>query len=147
MCIRDSGVVIDEDFQRQFLDQETESPEQKMEAIEKVISKVASRLSPSIIRAIKSSEEKTSRIEIDINGIKSFREYTSFESFLKEKVEGVKSVRQKRARAGSLTVLVEFSGDEDDFLRMVSQSKSLPLPIRISRTDDNRIVFNVEQLQ
>ncbi|MBW2301237.1 MAG: hypothetical protein JRF46_13290 [Deltaproteobacteria bacterium] len=142
-----NGVVIDEDFQRQFLDQETESPEQKMEAIEKVISKVASRLSPSIIRAIKSSEEKTSRIEIDINGIKSFREYRSFESFLKEQVEGVKSVRQKRARAGSLTVLVEFSGDEDDFLRMVSQSKSLPLPIRISRADDNRIVFNVEQLQ
>lgn len=132
--------VIDQADQGKMVDQ---SSEDVIQTMERVIDKVASTLSPSILRSISTLEAKLSRLEITLKGLGSFKEFRMLRDFLEGDVEGVKSVRQTSVKGNIISIAVEFSGDEDVFLEKVLQHEKLPFPVDVIKTEEGETVFNI----
>ncbi|MGD2126887.1 MAG: hypothetical protein PVG99_12455 [Desulfobacteraceae bacterium] len=139
----DRAFMIEQDYQIESLDQGAGRSEQIMQSMERAMNRIASRLSPLIIRAIRAPEVKTSRLEIVLKGLRSFRDFRMLRDFLERDVEGVESVRQTRVRGNIISIMVEFSGDEDKFLDIVLRHENLPFQVDAIKTDEGEIVFNI----
>jgi hypothetical protein len=118
--------------------------ENTMQALEKAIRRLATRIGPTVIQAIGTQEKETSRFEIVITGLNNFRQLGELKSFLTKNVRGVNSVMQTRVSGRSIYVMVNYSGTEAEFLEDVSAHKKLPFDIDILKTEDEEIVFSVK---
>lgn len=113
------------------------------ESLTKAINKVVAGLSPQISRGLNSTGWSTSRFEVSLEGLKSFREFRAFKNFLEQKVAGVNSVTQTRIKGKILTVLVEFSGKEERFLEMITRNEHLPFQTEARKTDTGEIILRI----
>jgi len=132
--------IIDQADQTGLVD---ESSEGVVQTMQRVIDEIASNLSPSILRALSALEAKVSRLEIAIKGLKSFRDFRTLRDFLEREVEGVKSVRQTKVKGNMISIMVEYSGDEDAFLEKVLRHEKLPFPVDVIKTEEGETVFNI----
>jgi hypothetical protein len=132
--------VIDQADQGGMVDQ---SSEDVIRTMERVIDRIATILSPSILRSIGTLEAKMSRLEITLKGLRSFKDFRMLRDFLERDVEGVKSVRQTSVKGNIISIAVEFSGDEDVFLEQVLQHEKLPFPVDVIKTEEGETVFNI----
>jgi hypothetical protein len=114
--------------------------EQIVESIEMAVNNVASRLSPEIMMAIELPEAKITQLALRLKGLRSFRQYRDFKDFLEKNVPGVKSVRQTRVKGNSMSVAVEFLGDEEKFLNRVSNHENLPFKADLAKTEEGEIL-------
>jgi hypothetical protein len=110
---------------------------------QRVIEEVASTLGPAILRALSTLEAKTSRLEIALKGLKSFKDFRILRDFLEREVEGVKSVRQTKVKGNMISIRVEYAGDEDAFLEKVLRHERLPFPMEVIRSEEGETVFNI----
>lgn len=113
------------------------------ESLTKAINKVVAGLSPQISRGLNSTGWSTSRFEVSLEGLKSFREFRAYKNFLEQEVAGVNSVTQTRIKGKILTVLVEFSGKEERFLEMITRNEHLPFQTEARKTDTGEIILRI----
>jgi ribosomal protein S13 len=137
------GLTVLQEMETDSLDDEIQTEEKTQEVTERIITKVVSRVSPAIVRAMEVMESSTKRLEITLKGLKSFKEFTAFRNFLEKDVRGVKAVQQTRVQGNAMSVLVEFSGEEDAFLDMVTRHEKLPFPLEVGGKQEGEIIFNI----
>jgi len=113
------------------------------ERVTKAISKVVAGLTPQVSRGLHSTGRSTSRFEVSLEGLKSFKEFRAFKNFLEQEVAGVNSVTQTRIRGKILTVLIEFSGKEARFWEMVTRDGGLPFQTEAQKTDTGEIILRI----
>jgi len=137
------GSVIDLVRQNVRIDPGPDSTKSSMQAIEKAISAIAARFTPAIIRAIQTREVRVTQVGITLKGLRSFKEFSDFKDFLEKEIQGVTSVRQTRVRAHAMSISVEFSGSEEEFLDQVIRHPSLPLKADVNKTEGGELIFNI----
>ena len=136
----ENSIMIGQDMHSERMGEGPGDMAQMVETIEMAVNKVASRLSPEIMTAIELPEAKITRLGLTLRGLRSFRQYREFKDFLETKVPGVKSVRQTRVKGNSMSVAVEFLGDEEIFLNRVSNHENLPFKAELTRTEEGGIL-------
>ena len=90
--------------------------------------------------AIELPETETAQLSLTLKGLRSFRQFREFKDFLEKKVPGVKSVRQTRLRGNSVSLAVEYLGDEEKFVERVSNHEKLPFKGDWAKTEEGKIV-------
>jgi len=137
----DKGVLIYQDSQTERIDKSPDRTGQIMKALERAIKKLATRMTPLIISAFQVREVQFNQLEIALKGVTNFKQFREFKEFLIKDIKGVKSVRQTRVKANSMSILIEFSGDKEKFLGMVSEHENFPFEADISTTEEGEIIF------
>jgi hypothetical protein len=134
------SIMIGRDRQSERMADGAGEMEQMVKTIEIAVNNLASRLTPEIMTAIELPETETAQLSLTLKGLRSFRQFGEFKDFLEKKVPGVKSVRQTRLRGNSVSVAVEFLGDEKKFVERVSNHEKLPFKADWAMTEEGKIV-------
>ena len=134
------SIMIGRDMQSERMADGAGDMERIVETIEIAVNNVASRLTPEIMTAIELPETETAQLSLTLKGLRSFRQFREFKDFLEKKVPGVKSVRQTRLRGNSVSLAVEFLGDEEKFVERVSGHEKLPFKADWAKTEEGKIV-------
>jgi uncharacterized membrane protein len=71
------------------------------------------------------------------------REPRQIQNFLRKDIAGVKSVRQSRITGQAIFLVVEFAGDEDKLLEMVSNHEKKPIRTDVSKSEEGKIIINL----
>lgn len=108
---------------------------------------IALRLGSEIRRAVESSEIRTSRIEIIVRGLRSYRDLKTVKDALEKDVEGVNSVTQSSLGGDFVRLVVDFSGSRQDLLNRVSGRDTLPFVQDADSKEGEPLVFRVRQMQ
>lgn len=136
----ENGIMIARDMQTESMEEGGAGIEQVVRTIERAVGHVAGRLSPEIMMAIERPQAKTTQLLLTLKGLRSFKDFAAFKDFLEKRVAGVKSVKQTRVKGDSVSVSVEYLGDEERFLDSVSKHESLPFRADLEKTEEGEIL-------
>ncbi len=138
------GVQICQDVQVEKIEKGLEANAQIIETLERLVDRLAERLTPTIIKAVMYDHEKIHQFEITLKGLASLKQFRIFRDFLRRDVIGVKSMRQTRVRKNSISIAVEFQGDRNRFLDRVLNHENLPFPLNVVQTKEGEILLRIE---
>ena len=140
----ETNKLIDQDLQIEQVDKENTDIDNTMTTLERAINNIANRLSPAIIKYIEGNEEEVNTLEIELRGLRNFKQLRTFENFLKEDIKGVKSVIESRIKGPSITVAVEFSGDKKTFLGKVKRHEKFPFIAELDETENDEVIIKIK---
>ena len=112
-------------------------------ALETAARGVAARLCPSIRKAMESGETAPSQIEILVKGLRSYKDLKRVKEALENEVEGVRSVKQAKMSGDSVGLLVDFSGQKEEFLSRISGRENLPFLKDDSPSEEEAIILRM----
>lgn len=133
-----SRMVIGQDSQSEIA-----SDEGIARVMERAARSIALRLGPAIRKAVESREIKTSRIEIMVRGLRSYRELKIIKEALEREVEGVNSVTQSSLGGDFVRLMVDFSGSRQEFVDRLSERQTLPFAKDAESKEDEPLIFRV----
>lgn len=113
-------------------------------AVEKAARILAARLCPSIRRAIEVEEVKTNQIEVVVKGLRNFRDLKGVKEFLEKEIRGVRSVRQTKLGRDFVGLMVEFSGDKQEFLNLISGQAGVPFVREEGQSEQDPLTFRMK---
>ena len=122
-------------------DQEGENPVHV--ALEKAINRIASGVVPKVMEAFEIAEASKTLMVLTLQGLSSYKQFREFEIFLKNDITGVKSVKKRRIKGNSITVAVEFSGDQDQFLEYILSHENFPFLADVEKGDEGEIMMQI----
>jgi hypothetical protein len=140
------GLLISQATEIERTEASPQNKEQIMGSVEKAINKIAVKMIPPIVKAMEPQEERPQQMEITLKGLKNFQQFRAYRDFLKKEIPGVKSVRQTRIRGDAMSILVEFTGDRDEFLDKLSKPENLPFEVEMELTDTGEIVVKIQEI-
>ncbi|MFZ0448267.1 MAG: hypothetical protein WAL98_03415 [Desulfatiglandaceae bacterium] len=111
--------------------------------LERVARTLVGRLRPSIVQVMSEKPADIHVFQVQLKGLRNFREYRKFREFLTKEVPGVQSVKQSRIEGGIVTIRVAFLGEREKFLGRILNREGLPLRIGLEKSQDNEIVLSV----
>jgi hypothetical protein len=91
-----------------------------------------------------SGKDGKNTVMITLNGLRSYKLYKMFRDFLLNEIKGVKSVKQVRVRANTMSLAVEFEGERNELLDRVLGHEKLPFTISMEQTFGGDVILNVE---
>jgi hypothetical protein len=141
----EDGSLIDWGMEVEKMEEFSVDVDRVAETIETLVSNVASRLSPAISSAIHSREAKKNQLELILQGVTHFRQFRMFKDFLENYVSGVESVNQTRVKENAMFISVEFFGDEERFLDMISTQEGLPFTTDVRKTEEGEIYVLIRE--
>ncbi len=112
-------------------------------AMARAVGRAAAEMSPGILGSRQSAEKKYNAFPVVIMGIKNFRQYKAFRDFLSRGIPGVISVQQKKIRGNTLFLSVEYDGDSDGLIDMISNHADRPFPLDIMKNEEGQILINI----
>ncbi len=136
-------IVISEDFQKERINQYDNGKEQVTDTLARAINTIVTRLSPAIISSFEKTG-KVSLIDVELRGISSLDQLTDFSDFLKNDIDGVKAVVEKRIKANSVNLTVEFSGDETTFFYRVKDHEGFPFIRGLNQKDGGGLIIELQ---
>lgn len=113
------------------------------DGLEALAAKSAETLIPCIARAMAPREQGTGRVEIVMEGLKSFNQLREFKRFLTSELDDVKSVVETRLKYRSVTLAVVFSGDQKALLRQILGREIASLSFDLVQAEEDKIVLKV----
>jgi len=141
-----NGLLINQATEIERDEADPENREQIIAGVEKAINRIAVKMIPPIIKAMEPPEESPQQLEIVLKGLRNFQQFRAYRDFLKKEIQGVKSVRQTRIRGDTMTLLVEFTGDRDEFLDKASTHENLPFDVELIITEEGEIVIKIQEI-
>jgi len=136
-------IIINEDFQKEEINQYDNDREQVMDTLARAINTIVTRLSPAIISSFEKADE-VSLIDVELRGIRSLDQLIDFSSFLKKDIDGVKEVVEKRIKANSVNLTVEFLGDEATFFDSVKGHEGFPFIRGLKQKDGGGLIIELQ---
>jgi hypothetical protein len=121
------NTIIGEDSQIESVHRYNSDREQIMDTLTRAVNSIANRLTPAIIESFEEAEQEINLIEVELRGLRNFRQLNAFIEFLKGDIEGVKSVIQTSVKRNLINLSVEFSGERDTFFNRVKSHKRFPV--------------------
>ncbi len=137
------GIQICQGMDSEPIVKRTEGKEGLIEALEIIANRLAERLTPSIIRIAASDIETVRHLDVTLEGLSGYRDFSAFKNFLIKGVKGVKSVTQTRMRRNSISIVVDFQGGRDLFLDRVLNNRGLPFSVDLNETESGGILLIV----
>ena len=139
------GVLISQAIAFEQIEKGPDGRPQTTEAIERLINRLALRLTSAIIRFSASDRGRVRHLEVTLKGLSSYKQFRVFRDFLRRDVPGVTSVRQTRVRKDSISIAVEFRGDRNTFVNSVLNHENLPLLLKLDQGEEEVILFRVAE--
>jgi hypothetical protein len=140
----DKGDLIFQGMHIQPVEEDSKGDRQTNEALEILVNDLVSKLTPAIIKAAGPGHGTTQTLEITLTGLESYRQFMDFRGFLEKNVNGVKSVKQTRVRKDSISIEVQFKGDENTFMSRVMNHANLPFLLNHRITEEGKILIEVK---
>ncbi len=134
-----NGSLINWDRQIEEMEETSAEVDQVEETIGNLVSDMAAHLSPKIWNTMQFQDATLCRIGLALQGLRSFSQLRAFKGFLENDISGVKSVKQTRVRDDTVFISVEFFGDEQRLIDMISTQTSLPFMTDVKRTEEGEI--------
>jgi hypothetical protein len=134
--------IIDQDSQSEIVGTGADGGVNR--AVEKAVRSLAARLCPSIRRTIEVEEVKTNQIEVVVKGLRSFRDLKGAKEFLEKEIRGVRSVRQTKLGRDFVGLMVEFSGDKQEFLNLISGQAGAPFVREEGHSEQDPLTFRMK---
>jgi hypothetical protein len=141
----ENGSLIDWGMEVEKMEETPADVDQVVETIERLVNNVAAQLSPRISSAIQTKEATLKQLELVLQGVRNFRQFRVFKDFLENGIPGVESVKQTRIRDNDMSISVEFFGDENRFLDMISTQESLSFSTDVKKTEEGKIHVVIRQ--
>ncbi len=117
--------------------------EQIMDTLTRAVNGIANRLSPAIIESFGETEREVNLIEVELRGLRSFRQLDAFIKFLRGDIDGVKSVIQTGVRRDLINLMVEFSGEKDIFFSRVKGHERFPAFADFRQKEEGGFVIEI----
>jgi len=136
-------IIINEDFQKERINQYGNEREQATDALARAINTIVTRLSPAIISSFEKTDEVI-MIDVELRGIRSLDQLMDFSNFIKKDIDGVKAVVEKRIKANSIDLTIEYSGDEDTFFDRVKDHKGFPFISGINQKEGGGLIIELQ---
>jgi hypothetical protein len=133
--------IIDQDSQTEIVETGADGVNR---AVEKAVRSLAARLCPAIRKAIEIEEVKTNQIEVVVKGLRSFRDLKGVKEFLEKEIRGVRSVRQTKLGKDFVGLMVEFSGDRQEFLNLISGQAGVPFVREEGKPEEDPLTFRMK---
>jgi len=138
-----SGLGLAQGSQTVYLEEKVREIEELIGAIERAVDGVATDLVPAMMGEAEAEKPTPRELEVALKGFGSFRQVREVMEFLKRDIKGVESVKQTRIRGNYIILSVQFLGEEDSFLEMVSKNKNLSFDMNVERTVEGPILFSI----
>jgi len=126
------------------MEDEDGSSGQKIEPLDKAVTKITMRVAPEIIKAFETETQGLQIFEVKLTGLQSFAQFMAFSDFLKQEIDGVQTVMQTRIKGNAMTVQVEFEGKKDKFFKEISEHDAFPFSAAVQNTEEGEILINIE---
>jgi hypothetical protein len=139
-----TGTFVGQVSQLEPVGEGPEGVEPLIETLNRLVSGLAGRLGPAIIRAVSSEPSRVRRLEITLNNLTSYQQIRIFRDFLKKDVTGVQSVEQNRMKRNTVSMGVEFEGDPERFLDRVLNHENLPFPLTLRKIQEDEIWLDLQ---
>ncbi len=136
-----TSTILGREGRIERIDDGSLDPGREEDPVTKAISEAVDGLIPLIFKNIRSTGREISRFEITLEGLKSLRQFREFKEFLQNEIPGVQAVTQTRIKGQSLTVMIDFTGDKEHFLDMVSGHERLPFHAGMTKSEADEILF------
>jgi hypothetical protein len=136
----DRTVILDQVSQSETV---ADGSEGLNRALETAARSVAARLCPSLRRAMESGETASSQIEILVKGLRNYRDLKRVKEALENEIEGVRSVKQAKVSGDSVGLIVDFSGQKEEFLSKISGRDNLPFLKDDSTSEEEAIILRL----
>jgi hypothetical protein len=137
-------IVIGEDSQIESVHRYDSDREQIMDALTRAVNSIANRLTPAIIESFEETEQEINLIEVELRGLRDFRQLNAFVEFLKADIEGVKSVIQTSVRRDLINLSVVFSGKRDTFFNRVKSHERFPVFADFRQKEEGVFVIEIK---
>ena len=138
-----TSTVLGRESRIERIDGGSSDPGRENDPVTRAISKAVAELSPLIFENFESTDREISQFEMTLEGLKSLGQFREFKAFLQNEIPGVKAVTQTRIKGKSLTVRIDFSGEKEHFLDMVSGYERLPFQAEMTTSEAGEILFNI----
>ena len=122
----------------------TYADERYMNTLEEAVNSLVIQLSPAMISSFEKVEEEINLFEIEVTGLKSFEQYGILYDFIEGEIIGVKSVIPRRIKRDSITIMIEFSGNQDSFLTKLKGNPGFPFRAEINKSEEGNLVFKIK---
>lgn len=119
----------------------SEGADELRRAMDKAIREIVLSMGPLIRKAVESGETASSRIEMVVKGLRSFRELRRIMDAFEKEVPGVQSVRQTRVAGDSVGLMVNFSGTREEFLQQIAGRETLPFVTEDGVLEDEILIL------
>jgi hypothetical protein len=115
--------------------------EQPMESLVRLLDRLSAECFPDLLRAAAGPQSRETTLEVTLAGLERFKQVKLFRDFLKDAVQGVKSVRQSRIRPGSVSFEVQYQGDSREFVDRVLNHNRPPFGLELEEMEGGKIRF------
>lgn len=103
-----------------------ESDDKLIETLKIIVDQLATRMSASVVQIKPTDPGRTQDLNITLENLSSPKQVTLFMNFVKNQVEGVKSVKQTRMAGSSVSMRIEFQGNKNSLLDQILNNNALP---------------------
>jgi len=138
-----AGGVMAEATRTEILGEAAAGPKAIQEAMDRAIGGAAADLGPGIIHRRQMAEKNVNAFALVLMGIKNFKQYRTFRDFLGKDIPGVRSVQQKKIKGNSLYLAIEYDGDPDALIDMISNHPKRPFPLDIMKNEEGAILVHI----
>jgi hypothetical protein len=94
--------------------------------IKVAIREIASKMAPLIVRYAECEKISLKEIHIRLMDINSLEQVHGFLDLLENRIKGVNAIKRFEIKDKMVTILIQFQGDEMDFLRKIKEPELLP---------------------
>lgn len=136
-------ISIYEGGQIERVDTSSKQGYQRIPFLEKAIRKIATQIGLEIIKSSQMDEPRINQLVIELRGLKNFDQFRKIRTFLLNDIEGVNTVTQTKILGNTMSILVEYSGKQDQFIGKILKHKGFPLPADVTTTGQDGIVISI----
>lgn len=136
----DGSIICQEEIYSPYLE-DTENPEFK--SIKFAVSQIAERVVPLILRYIKKEKKEISELAISIVGLESLRDLEDFINSMERNLNDFKSIKQIEIKSGHIDFMIEYRGDEAEFLRKIKEPSIFPFELSTKADERGRVIIRI----
>jgi hypothetical protein len=137
------GVAIVDEGRVEAIGPENEGDDPIIAGIEKTMTRLSDRFSKRIIKGLDRHESKVSRLDVTLAGLKSYGQFNGFREFLKNDIKGVTTVRTTKVKGNTISLVVDYLGDENRFLERLVKHENFPFLADLRKGEAGGILIQI----
>jgi hypothetical protein len=143
MSVQEGGLIC-QGMHIEQIETDREGNAKVTEALEKLGNYLALKLTPAIVQAAGPKQQEVQTLDVTLTGLTTYRQFMDFRNFLKKNVSGIISIKQTKVTKDSISMEIDYKGDENKFIKSVLNHEKLPLLLDHTLTEDGKILLEVQ---
>jgi len=140
----DRGNRIYKDYEIEETEKGIEGKKGIVRSTGRLMNRLAPRLVPALLGPGITGRNEIRSLEVELEGLRNFRQCRVFRDFLRSRIKGVRSVVQSRISRDSVSLSVEFEGERRLLLDRILRHPELPFPLAPAAAKGEEIILRIQ---